>query len=199
MVIPLLIIAFWLNTAGNQLNQGRGLPCGPACVAIVQRVFGLSNSDADLARLADKDGMSNLASLGSALQARQLHVEAVRCTPQRLIEINAVAIIRDQVPLPASAKTIDHFVVLAGVDEDGLIVVIDPSLTSKRSGHHPADVALRYWTGEALLISDKPIVLASDSEAESVLTRAGLVAACTLSVSVAAFCLLRRRRDAPIS
>jgi hypothetical protein len=70
-------------------------------------MFGLPNSDSELASLADDLGMTDLARIRSALPA-SLYSEAVRCTPTQLLQLNTVAIIRLRLPILNSLPQFGH-------------------------------------------------------------------------------------------
>lgn len=127
----------------EMIRQQTAYDCGVVCLKMALRRQGV-NATLEQLRVAAQQTSAGTSLLGlkRAAEARGVRASAWQLSGQDLARI----------PLPAIAF-IDgqHFVVVAGVDGDGGITVLDPARGRLR---YRAESFYRHWQGETLLLGE---------------------------------------------
>lgn len=156
--IAALVTAHAVTERRDQGTWSNGVACGPASMAIALRLLDQPVMNHELASLADAGGTTSLATLKNYSTQRGLYAEVVRLAPDELVSLQHVAILHLRIP-GAGRELIEHFVVFAGPARGGFISIVDPLGGESDAQPLPQASALQYWTGHALVISNRPLPL----------------------------------------
>ncbi|HZL36440.1 MAG TPA: DUF1573 domain-containing protein [Tepidisphaeraceae bacterium] len=192
--------------------SGKGLPCGPASVAIAFKILGVPIDNQELSALVDRDGTTSFASIVSYAAHRGLFAKAVSLPPSELYRLNNVAILQVREPGRSGGKLEDHFVVSAGpapldalnaTSESGeCLYLFDSVVSSGLRGPFPVTELAEFYTGKALILSKYPIDSAAPAQSVKRVSRIeiGLLLAFgagILCVMIGALCAARKWRPEP--
>lgn len=123
--------------------------CGPACLAMVARCFGIRIAGSNLRSLAQTGRIgTSLSRLAEAARAIGFRTHAVHTDQNRLSEFQ----------FPAIAVFRDHYVVIHGISENW-ITVGDPARGPRLMAHH---AFYESWTGDLLLLEPTSMLEANE-------------------------------------
>jgi ABC-type bacteriocin/lantibiotic exporter with double-glycine peptidase domain len=136
-------------------------------LAVAYELLGARIENHALSELAGESGATSLLALRDAARHNGLHAEAVSSNPTQLAALNTVAILHLQLPAGAGERRTDHFVVFAGLGDNGGIHAVDPTSTTALSGSVDPEALFEHWSGKALLLSLQPLPIDSSASRHS--------------------------------